>query len=1106
MTPSATNPETLPAGPVLLLGPAGSGKTALALSGLNDALRGFAPPRYRILVPNQAARTAMLEQLRQRAPGKVLVGPPAVTTFTELADWLRDQLDPSPDTAGEMIAPFHRRLLLREIVATLQAERKLGPLGPLANRPGLITALDRAIAELKRAAVEPDALAHAIGTTSGKHHDLLAIYQAYQTRLLAENRYDLEGQMWHTRDLLAQASPQDIQRALSPIDSVLVLGFIDFTPTQRDLLRHLAAHVSQLRITLPLDPTDQKRDRLWQWTSRTASRLEETLGPALTTITLDPPKVEGLPATLGDRVFRYDAPPTPPPAGLRLIEAAGMDAEIAAVARRVKALLLDGTPGQQIALLARSLSSCRDTIERCFADAGIAIAPGDLVLGEVPIVQLCLDLAALPGKQFDHVAVLAVLKNSYLRPDVLASPTAAAFDESTRMVAEFVIREGNVLEGRASYAQAADRLARRDEIDDDAPDRPLGPLQPGPEAIRRAGALLETLFDLAQQATTLAGLRALPKSLTLAAAACRQVSPTRIARDLRALEKLDDILAQLEEAHIAFDPAVLHDLLGEETLPAPRQPGTIALLDVVDARSLQWDHVFLVGLSDGQFPARAKETTLLSEADRARWESAGVRLDRRDDLTAREMLLFYLGVTRARHSLTLTYQHAGANGSASAASLFLQTLLDALGGLDALRDNQAVETIAPGSFVLPEHQLATASDALRAVATSLLGDDPARTSAAAPWVLQHQPAALASLAAGAFTLQSRWQKGYDAFDGRLNDPTLQSHLAANYTTPPPIFSASRLNAMGRCPWQFFAESILHLRPLANPERQLEAVAKGTFYHDVLCSLLETLADQLGRPLYLNTLGEHPTALRETFDRVFAEQVARVETRQPPYPVLWTILQDKMRRELWAYLESLHDDETNPACLHFELSFGASHVDTGSIDPASQEDPILLETPAGPMRIKGRIDRVDQIVFEDQPGLLVVDYKTGKLPTPTQSGNYEALYRRNTQLPLYAAAAEAMLGQSCLGGVFQSIPTPDKRSYFATLKGSRKKTKPNDSYPKLRKQANETLGEFLTALRAGRFDLDPASPKFDDCRYCPYSHICCRSETRLERKRAREDSP
>ena len=266
-------------GVTVLTGPPGAGKTAVALELYRRRLDEIGRPGCLLIVPNAPAAEQTRRRLLEASPSALLIAP-AVATFAQLASAV---LSAAGTRAGRL-GPAQRRLLLEAIVAELHAAGKLGALSPLADAPGLIDALDAAIAELKRAAVEPEALTKAIDPRSKKDADLLAVYRLYQQRLQQAGRFDLEGQMWLARDVLAG---DDAPLGYDGITAVAADGFTDFTPTQLEMLAHLARRTEKLLITLPL-ADEPGRGRMWFWTARTLERIGRAI-PGADVLALDSP-------------------------------------------------------------------------------------------------------------------------------------------------------------------------------------------------------------------------------------------------------------------------------------------------------------------------------------------------------------------------------------------------------------------------------------------------------------------------------------------------------------------------------------------------------------------------------------------------------------------------------------------------------------------------------------------------------------------------------------------------------------------------------------------------------------------------------------------------
>jgi len=1079
---------------VAVLGPPGAGKTTAAM-GVWRRLRGSANRGCLLVAPNAAGVAYLRDRALAGSASGVVISPDAMT-FAALAG----RILLAAGRRAPVQSPFGRRLVLRQIVNALHRAGELTALAEVADTPGLVVALDRSIGELKRGAVEPDALAEAIGDTPrGKGRDLLAIYRRYQQHLHEVGLYDIEGRMWLVRDLLAEPGGEPAW----PVPALVADAFTDFTPTQLAILRLLAGHGTRVVITLPW--ADDGRTRMWHWTRRTLNGIRRAFGDELTEITLAP--IESRYAGLCRAVFDFDAGALDVPQGLGVIASAGLEAEVSAVARRVKRLLVDGASAGSIAVLVRSPEVYRGEIERVFAECEIPVAASAMPLGEVPIVRFALDAASL-GPELAFGDVLRVIKSSYFRPSALG-----AFDASTVAVAEMMIREGNVLSGRAEYSAAAERLGRRakapalakasaglrqagrgDEDEElEAPTLRIGPLAVSREALAQAATMLEALFDLvaparADGSCTAEGLRAIVAGLELPAAACDHGQVDLIARDLRALSALDAALAELGAGPGggSLTPREVADALSAAVCPPARCESLVDVMSVLDARAVRHRHVFLLGLGEGQFPGRFVEDSLIGEADRAAWADRGVTLDSRADLNAREMLLFALGVSRADETLTLSYPASDASGRPGAPGGFLVSLLRSVGGLDGV----GAEVITPGMLVPPPEQIASPRDALNAAVAGLFREGLGDCGEALSWAAARAAGPLARAAVGLWAHERRWRRGpCDAFDGRITESALLAVLADRFGAAH-VFSARQLETFGQCPWQFFGRYVLGLTELPEPERMLEPAARGLFCHDVLCRTCRLLGERFALPVRLGAIAE--ADVLAALDEALRSASEQVEASRPPYPLLWRIQRRQMHEDLARYLLAQRANTDMPAeSLHFELSFGLG------VSAADRAEPV--EIALGPGRtvlVAGRIDRVDRVTLDGRDGLLVVDYKTGSLP-----GVKDITAGRNVQVPLYAAAVERMLGGEAFGGAFHRVCGNLDERYFARVKRYGGRIVPDGTYEPNRDRAVAQIGRFIGAMGAGRFDL---APTYDCPSHCPFRRICQYSQPRAELKRPADD--
>ncbi len=1055
---------------VVLLGPAASGKTTTAL-GFH---RSFAPGACLMLAPNSHAAKDLKRRLV--SDSQILVMP-EVMTFTDLARRILIQSRKAPRT----ISALGRYLLIRRIVRTLRDEGKATLLGALIDTPGLVGSIDRAIAELKRPGIDPDQLSGALAKNQMRGLELLRVYRVYQQHLLDNNLYDVEGLQWEARRLLE--SSEELSDFKYPT-AVCVDGFTDFSPTQLAILSQLAANAANTLITLPHD--EDERGRMWWWTTRTLNNIRGRFGKDLQEIRLgaDSTPRDGLARVLYDSLFRYDAPKVDPPDNFEVISACGRDAEIKAVSAQVKKKLLSGCHPRDIAVLVRNLNDYAPLLRHSRHSYGVIAVNESVSLASVPVIRFLLDVAGL-GPRFHFSDVLAVIKSSYFVPESLGE-----FDASTPTLAEALIRWGNVVESRESYAFAADRfMTRLTRVveDEDSPPVSVGSLTPSPEAVSNAIGMLERLFNLADKP---GDLSALARTLDVRSAVMACGDERTAARDLGALDKLEEIADELSAEQL--DAASLRAALESVNFTPAGSGGVVEAIDVLDARSLRFKHVYLLGVTEGQFPHKFSEGSLISENDRSAWSSRGMAMDCRGDLTAREMLLFYIACSRASDSLTVTCLEADSSGRPMQMSGFLVNLLEPFGGLDAMSARGRVKRILQGQFVPPREEIAPGPDAAAGAVSGLFNPQAQFSPGALQWLVENHRALLGRICAGLICRHRRWRgDGWDEFDGWITDERLARNLANRFSTA--IFSCSQLNTFGQCPWSFFARYVLRLDPLDQPQRQLEPVTRGQFCHGVLFNLMTRLRDHFGAPFDIADVEEK--LLRAEFDSAIERESQRVESRRIAYPQLWKIQRDQMTGELWSYLRSQreHSDAT-VLHSHFELGFGMKILPDEPCDEASVNDPITITTPSGDFRLRGKIDRIDMVKVDNTQGLMVVDYKQRTLP---KAASIDA--GQSVQLPLYALAVESILNEECIGGAYHSIL--GRTVWFSAVKYTPKNVSFHDHFDERRRLSIENIGKAVEKIRLGHYEPVPAGAPAQSCpSYCPYRTICHFSQARLEVKR------
>ncbi len=1076
---------------VLVCAPVGAGKTSACLNIYRQLDDDFGS-RCMILSPNAPTADYLRRRLIASSETGVVIAP-NIATFSAI----NARILATGNKPPEYLSPMKRYLLLRRIVDDLLAKGKLEVFTAIADTPGLITTLDASIAELKRAAIDPANLAQTADDAKHlpKNADLLAVYTAYQQYLNDNNLYDTEGQAWLARDLLVATPNASAESCgLGKTSMLIADGFTDFTPTQLEILRLLSARLDKTVFTLPL--TNDSRTRMWRWSANTASAINDAFGERLTTLRAECPGNNSDLHDIQASLFDMQAAPIATPANLQIIEAAGMDAEVAAVARRVKLLLTQGEEPDDIAVITRSGISYDATIRRVFRHHDIPLAAKPTPLADMPIVRFAADAASL-APQFASDDVLRVLRSSYFRPESLGN-----FTRPTAAIAEMIIREGNVLEGRQAYATAAQRMiwscSRATRNEDEPRTMHLGPLEVTPQSLQDAADMMDLLFaaisgDItkAAPAKPQTAILRIIDSLKLQEAACSHRAAELIARDLRAIALLTQALMQMGSGKMT--PITLRQALSMVSCPPPRGESLVTVLDILSARAMRFKHVFLMGVNEGAFPSRQNDGALLGESERNIWRQSGAKLHSRGDLAAREMLLFYLAISRSDSHLTVSYQTSSNSGKPAAASGFVESLLEPMGGLDALDAAERITRIKLGTFLPPPDQLANRRDVATMAVSGWFADPERLDPRVIAWATANMRETIVRSVRGVCVRRRRWQAGEcDRFDGRIDNPRLIETLLARYPGGT-VFSASRLNSFACCPWQYFATYVLKLSPLPQPQRNLEATTRGEFMHEVLYRVMTALHAEIAGPVPLAGVDiEH--VLQVLAAAIEAE--SEPYERRTPFPRLWQIQRNQMHRHVAGYLRELvacDEAKCGAQAIHFELAFGMparNMPDDELTDAASTPDPVKLETSAGTVSLRGKIDRVDNTSASDDADVVIVDYKTGRLPRIA-----DIVAGRNLQLPLYARAAEQLLTRKSAGGQFHRVAAGGgKLDFTSSAKG--RAIKDAGGFDEAFDKAIARVGEFITQMREGRFDVTPTG----DCpSYCPFKQICQFAPARKEAK-------
>jgi RecB family exonuclease len=975
-----------------------------------------------------------------------------------------------------LVSTVQQLAVLDEALARARRLNQLGPLGELHGMAGLRRHLLGRFAAWTAAGRDPDGDA----PPGSSEHEVAfrAIYGHYRYLLESLGARDKAGFASWAAGRFRDAPGG----AVGQLDGVVV---IDPPSEDRAVLVALDAfhrHARSVLVALPWDEAQPYaypangplRDHLLGWGFR-ATRIE-------------PPSTRPAGLTGLERmIFRDDRRES--------LSAAGGLAEIGAprgeglglaVARRVRELLDAGARPDDVLVLLPAWNEQAELVVGTIKGWGIPVhGAGGVPLARHPAIAALLLAMSLPERRWDARRLIRLLRNGRLRPpwlgEVAITPAAAAR----------AVHESRCFRDLTALRSALGRLA--EPASTRITPRPEDQ-QRDEQRARRAGHALEILDRLSAlldpsdaPATWDAQCRRIPAIVD--GLGLVDAGECVVEALLHALDDWAAIVERLGRGQEswtweAFVRRVRSLAREVSVIPEEAPIAAVRVTTVAEVEGLQADHVILADLDEGTFPSRE---ALASDPD----EPDADEPARVPPAYAREMHRFLRSVGGARHSLTFAFSTTDEQGQALLPAGFLDEARrvfepEVWAALSTTRTR--LDPILP-----PELSVAPRDRRVGAVARAAAGSfDDLRDLAR-----QADHAEILSATADALevsALRSSRTRRYTAYEGRLHDRDTIGMIAGSLGRSRVPLSASQLESLAFCPFQFFQRYVARLQPGDDrDELEEDRAARGSLIHAALEELHVRLRDA---PLDDTSFGAG------RFER---EVVASVEQaigrqREPVTEIeegLRAIQDERLRRagRLYArqFVTYRVKSGADAECHACEVAFGT---------PQAPDRPALeIGPPESGLSLHGKIDRIDVIRREGRVLFRVIDYKTCSIPARREIDDGLAL-----QLPLYALAVQRLVLRNVsaepldLGywGLRKEGYKPGKT--FA-VEGISAGSKRDVDWQSFIAALERYVLDLLERLRAGEF---PVAPRKEGCtRSCDYHAVCRITQIRQADKHWRD---
>lgn len=871
------------------------------------------------------------------------------------------------------------RRLIKQILGEMSLAGRLTTFAAVWQKPGLVEVILDWVHEMKSLGVSPQQYTvHAKNTGNNKDQQLAEFYARYQTFMLERNYSDADGLLWVTAETL-EADPNLFREN----SSTFVLGFDQFTPVQIRILQQLSERLSAFNIYLLWDEQRAEDSLVLSRFKRTRDQLHANISLDVSFLADDP-----VPADLLAHVHRNIFEPAEAhPADIQriqLIEAPSRAAEVRHMLQAVKRLLIKGVPAAEIAILAPNTSTYLPTIRAAASEYGVPIACEQPLLAN-PAIAAFANLLQIPGN-FGWHETFAALRSPYIHQTSLSTEQIVLLDQLSR--------QRPVIAGRDQWQFAV--LPITSEQDD--PVRPTLVATLPAEVLSALRNGLNAFFDLLSPPEA-AGYREFIWWLQTALVGCFPETNSAAAneeaedqtpdstptldlleccqegsRDVQALGQLMGALKRLlvsaetvpSDAEVSWETFRddITGMLADMTIrPDPLQV-MVRFDQLGEGRARCVDHLFVLGLSEGEFPTPPPADAFYTARERESHPLLPIHYAPADSAS-----LWWQIIGNVRKQLVLLRPYIDRNGAPWQSSPYWDAVLECVTDL-------ATERIPIAVQPKPENS-ASETELLVALTQMSVQDPPAVCREKWKYTLDAQR----------ILRQRQSYQPAGRFEGVFESSSLKNELLVRHGNQF-IWSASRLNRYSTCPFSFFAEYILKLEPYQDPEEGLDAMQRGSLLHAILEHLYTQLAVTATAPTNSNL-----EAILQQLDQSCAALFPVAPQNHAFRPgALWDYEQEELRRLLRVLVS--WDCEQNSADIKYspylqEARFGIGHNGPPALKIAGNNMHFLL---------CGVIDRLDR---DPDGNVRVIDYKSGSV-TYSKPDLEKGLA---LQTALYALAAE-----------------------------------------------------------------------------------------------------
>lgn len=543
-------------------------------------------------------------------------------------------------------------------------------------------------------------------------------------------------------------------------------------------------------------------------------------------------------------------------------------------------------------------------------------------------------------------------------------------------------------------------------------------------------------------------------------------------RDILAFEKLLNVLLDIQkievwENSISFEDyfeLILKYLKTETITMKNGNPNGIKIMNPLNTRGFQYDVLFMVGLSQNEYPVLKDNNFLLRDEYASELKEIGINYWDYSDRLDNEVIKFANLVSTVRDKLYLSYS----TEKQGIPSMFLEELLDRFENPEIEEKIDFIKLELDYIFKNKLDEITTNQELINYLILNLDKEVNEENNIFAFYNFLEEE----NLIKINRKMESEYHRSLEEFNkykGKLTRENIVDDIKRLHKDK--IYSSTYLESYSKCPFAFFMKNILEIDEIDNGDELYTARDIGSIYHEVLKFYYKKY--KLDIKAYVKENIEFN--IEDTLDYLKRQIMEQARSRQLDISKRSGILVlETVYLNLKEYIQNdiyrLKTSKEKSIPFDFEVEFGRS-----------QE--FIIDVGGDNIRLTGKIDRIDKIIDEEK--YILIDYKSGS------SGIYDIDSMRagiSLQIPLYMLAQReknivlSMYGQIKKSEFLSKIGVIDQTSLITkSNKGAITIHEKEELLDNTRKHIKDIVDNICSA----DFSVNPK-----ECSsYCIYRDIC-----------------